>query len=327
MSAGRIAVDGALSGPPRGVPLLTTMRSCDLAAVIAGCLVFALVLFLPAILNDGDTLWQIRTGEWILDHRAIPAVDPFSFTAGDKPWFAHEWLAEVLLALAHRAGGMAGVMTLAAAAAGLTAAVLLHRLRQFLPGIYAVLGLIVALSNAAPSMLARPHLLAWPCLVLWCGGLVAARARRTAPSPALLPVMLLWVNLHGSFILGLLLPLPFLLEALLDKGADAKRVLRPWALFLLGAWAIALANPEGLGGVLFPFRHIGMASLAWALMVICKPFMGVMLLYPLVRRQWHMVIGTMSLAALFFAVSLVPVARTGSYDRSAVMHGPRPTRR
>ena len=147
----------------------------DPAPVVAGCVMFALVLFLPQVLNDGDTLWQIRTGEWILDHRAIPSADPFSFTAGNTPWFAHEWLAEVLMALAHRMGGMRGIMVLTAAASGLTAAVLLHHLRRFLPGIYAVLGLVLALSNAAPSLLARPHVLAWPCLALWCGGLVAAR--------------------------------------------------------------------------------------------------------------------------------------------------------
>ena len=235
----------------------------DPAPVLAGCLMFALVLFLPPILNDGDTLWQIRAGEWILDHRAIPSTDPFSFTAGEKPWFAHEWLAEVLMALAHRMGGMQGIMMLAAAASGLTAAVLLHHLRRFLPGIYAVLGLIVALSNAAPSLLARPHVLAWPCLVLWCGGLVKARANRAAPSFMLLPVMLLWVNLHGSFMLGLLLAGAFLLEALFDPGIDHRRVFTAWTAFLLAAWGVALLNPDGIGGVLFPFHLVGMKSLAW----------------------------------------------------------------
>src|SRR5256885_13503035 len=104
--------------------------------LVVAAIVFGVVLFIPTLLNDGDTLWQIRTGEWILDHRAIPAVDPFSFTAGDRHWFAHEWLAEAFLAVAWRAGGMAGVMLLTAAAVGLTAAVLLRSLRQFLPGIY-----------------------------------------------------------------------------------------------------------------------------------------------------------------------------------------------
>ena len=232
----------------------------DLAPIVAFCLTFALVLFLPQILNDSDTLWQIRTGEWILTHHAIPATDPFSFTAGDRPWFAHEWLAETLMALAYRAGGtqngMAGIMVLAAIASGLTAALLLHHMRRFLPGIYAVLGLIVALSNAAPSMLARPHLLAWPCLVAWCAGLVTARANRTAPSVALLPVMLIWVNLHGSFMIGLLLAGTFLIEALLDRGINHRRVFLAWSSFVLAAGTVALLNPDGLAGVLFPIHML-----------------------------------------------------------------------
>lgn len=235
----------------------------DPAVALAFCLIFASVLFLPIVLNDGDTLWQIRTGDWILDHRAIPSIDPFSFTAGDRRWFAHEWLAEIIMSLAYRAGGMPGIMVLAATAIGLTSAVLLHYLRRFLPGRYAIAALALALSNGAPSMLLRPHLLAWPCLALWCGGLVAARANRTAPSFALLPVMLLWVNLHGSFLLGLLLPSAFMIEALFDPGVDRPRVLAEWAMFIVAAWAVALINPEFLAGVLFPIHLIGMKSLVW----------------------------------------------------------------
>ena len=130
-----------VAGPTSNVTHRSKPATLDLAAVIAGCLIFALLLFLPPILNDGDTLWQIRAGEWILDHHAIPATDPFSFTAGDRPWFSHEWLAETLMALAYRAGGLKGVMVLAAAATGLTAGVLLHHLRRFLPGDICLTGL------------------------------------------------------------------------------------------------------------------------------------------------------------------------------------------
>jgi hypothetical protein len=248
-------------GAPATVPL-PGAGGIDPVAVFIACLVFALFQFAPALLNDGDTLWHIRTGEWMLDHRAMPATDPFSFTAAARPWFLHEWLAEILMALAFRVGGLQGVMTLAAGAVGLTAAIMLHHLRRFLPGVYAVAALTVGLGNAAPGMLARPHILAWPCLALWCGGLVAARARRSTPSFALLPVMVLWVNLHGSFIVGLLLPGAFLAEALLDPGADRCCVARSWALFILAAWAAALCNPQFAERILFPFRLLDMQSLA-----------------------------------------------------------------
>ena len=65
----------------------------------------AWLAFLPVVvlragtLAEADTFWQIRTGEWILDHHSIPRTDPFSFTAAGRHWFPHEWLAEVLLAL------------------------------------------------------------------------------------------------------------------------------------------------------------------------------------------------------------------------------------
>lgn len=230
-------------------------------AAFAGCLVFAIAVAVPAILNDSDTLWQIRTGDWILAHHAIPWTDPFSFTAGDRRWFPHEWLAEVLLSLAHQAGGLEGVMVLAAAAAGLAAGLLFMSLSRVLPPFRAFEGLVLAASAAAPSLLARPHLLAWPCLVLWCDGLIRARAVRSAPSLWLLPVMVIWVNLHGSFMAGLLLPFAFAAEAMLDPDADRYRAARDWGVFILAAWAAALINPAFADGLLFPFHMLGMQSL------------------------------------------------------------------
>jgi hypothetical protein len=98
---------------------------------------------------------------------------------------------------------------------------------------------------------------------LWCGGLVAARAARRPPSFWLLPVMLLWVNLHGSFMVGLVLPFAFIVEAVFDPGADRPRAALGWAGFILAAWAVALLNPDFLAGVLFPIHMLGMRSLVW----------------------------------------------------------------
>ena len=74
---------------------------------------FVAVLLIPAVLgssktifNDGDVSWHIATGQWILDHRAIPHTDPFSFTWAGKPWVPIEWLAEVIYACGLPAGGL-----------------------------------------------------------------------------------------------------------------------------------------------------------------------------------------------------------------------------
>ena len=72
------------------------------AAWIAGLAMLTLVLFNPAVLNDGDTFSHVAAGGWMLDHRAVLHQDPFSATRAGAPWVAHEWLSEVLLAAAYR---------------------------------------------------------------------------------------------------------------------------------------------------------------------------------------------------------------------------------
>jgi hypothetical protein len=242
--------------PPMAAPLGT-------APLVAAAIFFTLLLALPNILADPDTLWQIRTGVWILQHHAIPHTDPFSYTAAGRHWFAHEWLAETLMGLADRAGGSRGVMALTAAASGLTAGLLMFHLRRFMALLPAVMVLVLGIANCTGSLLARPHVLAWPCLELWCAGLVIARAQSRVPSWWLLPVMTLWVNLHGSFMIGLLLPLAFLIEAAIEAGAAWRKPATAWALFTLAAWAAASLNPDGVRALLFPFQLLGMPNLDW----------------------------------------------------------------
>ena len=233
------------------------------ASLVAGTVMFTLLLAVPAILADPDTLWQVWTGEWMLAHRAIPLTDPFSYTAFGKRWYAHQWLSEALMGLAHHVGDLRGVMVLTGLAVGLTAGMLLFHLRRFMALIPAVLVLSQALANTAGSLLARPHVLAWPCLELWCAGLVLARAEGRAPRWWLLPVMTLWVNLHGSFMMGLLLPFAFAAEAAIEAGTAWRESLTRWLAFILAAWGCAALNPDGIEGLLFPFQLLGMSNLNW----------------------------------------------------------------
>src|SRR6185503_5303446 len=61
------------------------------------------------LFRDSDTGWHLRTGESILSTRVLPRTDPYSFTRSGQPWLAWEWGADVLMAAAHRAGGLSGV--------------------------------------------------------------------------------------------------------------------------------------------------------------------------------------------------------------------------
>ena len=57
------------------------------------------------IFNDGDVRWHIAAGQWMIDHRAVPYSDPFSFTFAGQPWTAFEWGSELIFGFAHRIAG------------------------------------------------------------------------------------------------------------------------------------------------------------------------------------------------------------------------------
>jgi len=72
----------------------------DIFFVVLLVSAFAQPAGLSALLTDGDTGWHIRTGELVLASGQAPLVDHFSFTRAGQPWFAWEWLSDVILARA-----------------------------------------------------------------------------------------------------------------------------------------------------------------------------------------------------------------------------------
>ncbi len=222
-------------------------------ALFAALAAFALAAFSPGLLNDGDTYWHIRAGEWMLAHGAVLRSDVFSYTALGHAWQAQEWLAEIWMAGAWATLGWPGIHLLFAAAAGLTAGVVAYFLRKRVELTPAVLTLVLGLACVTGSLLARPHMLALPLLAIWTAGLTSARERNAAPSWWLAPVMPLWANLHGSFAFGLALACVLAVEAAIESP-QRKKAVAGWGLFLLAATASCLLTPFGLQTLLFPFK-------------------------------------------------------------------------
>src|SRR5581483_10145660 len=84
----------------------------DLAFLIPILALFWCTTGVGWLLTDSDTGWHIRTGEWILRNGRVPAVDIFSFTRPCSPWFAWEWLSDVMMAAVHHAAGLRGIVLL-----------------------------------------------------------------------------------------------------------------------------------------------------------------------------------------------------------------------
>ncbi len=214
--------------------------------------VFALLMLVgDRLLNDPDTYWQIKVGQRILETGSLPHTDSFSFTMAGQPWISTQWLAQTIYAIAYGAFGWAGLVVLTAASVAVTFALLARFLCERLRSMPALILLLCAFAIGAPHFLARPHTMALPAMVAWFAGLIGAAERRHAPSFWLLPLMTLWANLHGSFVLGLALVGPVALEALwnAEPSMHGKSALR-WVLFLLAAVLAACLTPYGWDSLL-----------------------------------------------------------------------------
>jgi hypothetical protein len=229
--------------------------------LLTGLVAYALTLaFGSGALGDPDIMWHIVTGRWIVAHAAVPHHNLFSYTMPDAPWVAHEWLAEPLMAWLYDHAGWHGLVAMAAAGNAATMALFCRCLLRYLEPVHALALAALAWLVLLQHTLARPHILALPLMVAWVGALVAARAERRAPRLWLALLMVPWVNLHGSFLFGLVMAGFFMIEALLAAadGSGRRAVLRAWAPFLVLAVAATLVTPNGIEVYLLPLRLLDM---------------------------------------------------------------------
>src|SRR5471030_2257855 len=208
--------------------------------------IYVLLLTLGSrLLADPDTYSHIALGRWILEHHAVPFVDPLSQTMRGEHWVAFEWLSQVFYATAYSLGGWVAVVALACAAVALAFGVLTRFLLRAWQPVPTLIAVLAAFVLASPHILARPHVLALPLMVFWVASLIGAVDERRAPPWQLLPLMTLWANLHGSFTFGLAMIGAVACDAIWNAPPTARlRVARQWIIFGLFALIAACLNPS-----------------------------------------------------------------------------------
>jgi hypothetical protein len=221
------------------------------------------------LLGDASIGWHIRNGEQMLRTHAITRTDSFSVTMGGHTWYAWEWLYDFAIAGIHHGLGLNGVVFFTAAIIALTFALTLRlslRRGADLP----VAALLLALSMGASMihLFARPHVLTWLFAVIWFQILDSSERadgpesrRRLWYLPAL---MMLWVNLHGGFVLGFaLLGLHLLSGAIRyfrcrdqEMHHRITRRLRTLGIVTLISLLMSLINPYGYELHLHVYRYL-----------------------------------------------------------------------
>lgn len=227
-----------------------------LAPSISDCFFVALIAWLfvcgasgwKSLLMDGDTGWHIRTGEYILQHHAVPTSDLFSFTKAGEPWFAWEWLSDVAAAAVYHLGGLKGITLLAAALIGAFALVLLRYIVwRGANALLAAFATLLAVGSASIHFLARPHLVTLLMLPVCLWILEADRRRNSARVWILIPLTALWTNLHGGFPVFLALLFLLVLGTAVEAWMGRPRwpAVYRYSWLLAGCAAATLVNPYG----------------------------------------------------------------------------------
>ncbi len=211
----------------------------------------------PRMMNvDGDLGRHLTIGRYILDQGKVPLQDLFSHTLTGQAVTPHEWLAQVLFALADRWMGLDGVVVLSAMLIALTFWLVFRRARQASQGLlFPVLAVVLSMAASSLHWLTRPHLFTFLMLALWIGVIEDLRNGRLMRWWLLPLLMLAWANLHGAFIAG------FVTWGVYGAGLAFDAALRRfprgeglhghfWRYYLLGgglSLLATLANPSGLG--------------------------------------------------------------------------------
>ena len=224
-----------------------------------------LITHAQVMLRDPDTFWHIVVGRWIIEYGTVPDHGIFSGTMAHAPWLDQEWLAEILMAWGYDHFGWAALAVGTALSVAVAIAILLRALLGTLPPVYAMIAIVLAGALWSPHILARPFILTTPILVVWVAGLVRARRENRPPSLWMALLIVVWTNLHGSFVFGIGIAALLAAEAVLRAPDWAGRIrsARDWGRFGAVALGAALITPYGYHGLLFPIHLANMSSLAY----------------------------------------------------------------
>jgi len=172
----------------------------------------------PRLLNfDGDLPRHILTGNMILDTHHIATTDIFSFRTEGYPSVPHEWLSQVVFAAAYRWLDLSGIVLLVALIIMLTWVIVYYQAVRISNSLISSL-IFTALAVAASQIhvLPRPHIFTYFLTAFWIVLLENISDRKRSTWWLLPLIMLLWVNLHGMFVLGVMIWAIYLVGDFLD---------------------------------------------------------------------------------------------------------------
>ena len=226
--------------------------------LLATLLVVVTIFTVRERFSDPDMWWHLKAGEIIWNSHSIPRADVFSFTAAGKPWTAQEWLSQAIIYAVYHFGGYSGLMLLlclmssALVLAGYAVSALYSGDVKI-----AFLGGLTTWLFATIGLAVRPHMFGYFLLISELAILHLGRTRDLRWFYALPPLFALWINLHSSFVFGLVVLAVILSCSFLEFE---------WGLLVTERWSSqarkTLAIASGLSSVALLLDPVG-PKLIW----------------------------------------------------------------
>jgi Flp pilus assembly protein TadD len=196
-----------------------------------------------------DVWFHLRTGQLIWESGSVPTADSLSHTRAGADWVTHEWLFELPLWGIWQLGGDAAMVIVQAALAALTFGLLARATqRAGASELGALIGAGAGIFLASSRFLARPHMASavfTAALLAVCFG---TRDRADRRIYLLIPMFLLWANVHAGVVQGLLILGLFAAEEWAQRRSPG-----PLAKVAAASTVVSLLNPNGWETLWYPF--------------------------------------------------------------------------
>jgi hypothetical protein len=209
-------------------------RIFSFPTAIAGLLTVLACLTVRGRFDDPDLWWHLKMGETIWTTHAIPSTDLFSYTTNHHAYVAHEWISQLLIYGAYKLGGYSGLMLWLCffSSAVLIAGYALCSLYSGNAKV-AFLGAMAIWFFSTIGLSIRPQMIGYLLLIVELLLVHLGRSRDPRWFFALPVLFALWVNLHGSFFLGMVVAGVFLFSS--------------WFEFEMGSLLSGTLGPDARG--------------------------------------------------------------------------------
>lgn len=266
--------------------------------VIAGFIILLFLTFfitLTGSLWSTDALWHLKTGEWIWEHKSIPDADPFSYTlSADEQrskrvqfLLKQYWVAQVLFYLSTKLNGIASLIYLRAAILTLSLYFSFRLVRK--KGLDSILSVLILMPSAYLAMknftAERPQLFSFLFSIMVLYLLEDLKKSSSSLNSfssfkshfnlfnllklfKLPLVMVIWANMHGGYVLGIVLIGLYIIAEGVKRVNRANETFVTSGTFLtffivcLISILITLINPNGWDAFEFAFQYKGISAKA-----------------------------------------------------------------